>query len=776
MFDKRLYWLESRLSRHRTVPLAVGSTIPSSIAMPQPTMRYRAPDDRSTVFYAAPGQAAGGSSRTPRVASPTEPLPQRSYAFQDTMPREVLENYLSRAVQMESMCTDYPGFAPSTNLPSPTLAELNAILKAEADFLVDVGAKFIGRVAGWWGQWYADRELERLLTTADYLHTRDPEFILQACVFEVMFTSVHDHPAGTGMLIPQWAFDEFYPGQPYRSVFRVRVEADHTQGMLFDDSYPTSPTAPGHQLDQNGYFLDISRTETQLWVYWRAVRYLDAGCEAIHFGQVDITGDVVANPHNRHWWNVLTRIRDYAAGRKGVYYDNVLCRPLRQWAGRGARRGVVLCDGHTSGHLIYQPSAAREVQLVFDFHSSPLRPYSYTVSGAVFSAPQAEIRADFYHAIYRRSRGGYAPLPPHEFYASAPFLAEFDNVGRAGSPAVVANEGLPWVRTFDEITWFGGHQAAQGTSFVAGNAFWILDYTNGSIPNVGELLPDAATRNSYLRYFWHQVRRLDDNGWFNVPGRRGVYLATSAQTQLGQTQHTYPYGIGYLYRAYNEPTFPAGVRALPGGYGGQQATIKALFAGEVAHWEYDPLQADPALPGQARSWANVAGDVFDTHAGKVFYRSTDARVWTFFRAFEPATGWEWRQVSLDPGGVPRSDVAGPLAFDPARNRVYYRNTAGGLGLLQATDSQGWLHQDMGSLPGPADAPADHLLPDSQGRLFYRTRSGRVVAAYQDAAGTWRHSVLDPQAPLAAGDLVLAASGRIFYRGYEGQLHGLLYLP
>ena len=60
-----------------------------------------------------------------------------------------------------------------------------------------------------------------------------------------------------------------------------------------------------------------------MWVFYRAVRYIDAGFEAIHFGQVEATGNQdpnrgpVNDPGGRHWWSVLARIREFAAGQNG---------------------------------------------------------------------------------------------------------------------------------------------------------------------------------------------------------------------------------------------------------------------------------------------------------------------------------------------------------------------------------------------------------------------------------------------------------------------------
>ena len=45
-----------------------------------------------------------------------------------------------------------------------------------------------------------------------------------------------------------------------------------------------------------GQVPDVSRPETRLWFYYQAASYIDAGCEGIHFGQVEIMN---RNDHSR---------------------------------------------------------------------------------------------------------------------------------------------------------------------------------------------------------------------------------------------------------------------------------------------------------------------------------------------------------------------------------------------------------------------------------------------------------------------------------------------
>ena len=122
---------------------------------------------------------------------------------------------------------------------------------------------------------------------------------------------------------------------------------------------------------------DISRPETKLWFYYAAVSYIDAGIEAIHFGQAEIMNG--NDPHSEHWWQVLSLVREYAA--------------------QHARRHFVLCDAHVPhGGLLCQD------RLLLDFHSFPLR-----IAEVPDRPQEGVLRVGFVDSIYGHSRGGLTP-------------------------------------------------------------------------------------------------------------------------------------------------------------------------------------------------------------------------------------------------------------------------------------------------------------------------------------------------------------------------------
>lgn len=201
------------------------------------------------------------------------------------------------------------------------------------------------------------------------------------------------------------------------------------------------------------------------------MRQLDAGCEALHFGQSQLMDDRDAG--HRAFWGLLQRIRAYARTRN---------------------RGFVLCDAHTHGEY-YDPRPAAPLpdslrQLLFDYHSFPLRPFEAdTLRAGTHSAYlSVDATGNPTGAIFQRSRGGRAPggwLCRH-----LPAQAEFDN-GPTGIPDKPGQWPLVWGH--DEISWFANQP--------------------------------VAYRNQWLVYAQGRVHELDPDAYFQLPGVRGVLLA-----------------------------------------------------------------------------------------------------------------------------------------------------------------------------------------------------------------------------------------------------------
>ncbi|MEX0774433.1 MAG: hypothetical protein WD042_01840 [Phycisphaeraceae bacterium] len=340
------------------------------------------------------------------------PVDQHSYGFDGTISRPVLERYLSRSVSMAGLCQ------------SPQRDE-------DLRMLHHIGAKYVGRVAYIWAQHEAEDDEAHFdaaaQTVADYQRF-DGDAIFQAAIFE----AVHERFV-SNITVPAWVFEEF--DQP------AQQRCFDYDAMLYDRGRDYGEPAAWRPHGGNDWFHgrwrppaayhwmrgrpadagsvpDMSKLETRMWFFYRARRYIDAGYQALHLGQVHLMDH--GDPGWRHWWELLTRIRRY--GREH------------------ARRHMVLLDAHTHG------AAMDDGRLLFDLHSFPL--YIKDVGD---HPERTELAIGFKDAIFGKSLGG---ITPSGWSCDAlPYIVEFDNYGSSGRPGQHFDEGN-WVWGCDEITWF----------------------------------------------------------------------------------------------------------------------------------------------------------------------------------------------------------------------------------------------------------------------------------------------------------------------------------
>ncbi|MCW3051418.1 MAG: hypothetical protein JWN14_588 [Chthonomonadales bacterium] len=129
--------------------------------------------------------AEGASDEAPVLT--TDPR----FRFTKTISRQVLNNYLSRAVTHYGLCSTSP--EPAT-----------AYFDDDMRMLTGLGAKFIGRAAyAWVPPDDDDAHFRMAQERAERVHKSDPEIVLQAAVFEAVYESVGKIP------VPDWVFTEF---------------------------------------------------------------------------------------------------------------------------------------------------------------------------------------------------------------------------------------------------------------------------------------------------------------------------------------------------------------------------------------------------------------------------------------------------------------------------------------------------------------------------------------------------------------------------------------
>ncbi|MDF2541562.1 MAG: hypothetical protein K0S47_1280 [Herbinix sp.] len=307
-----------------------------------------------------------------------------NFYFDGNITREVLNNYLARAVT-------HCGIGEDNSLASSTFEDDLRMLKEE-------GAKFIGRASYVWSKTDDARHFQIARERAARAHGVDPEFILQACVFECIEKSFVN-----SIKIPTWVFE----------AFGVEIVDRHFNydNMLFKNGKYINQWGEDFSVE------DINQLESRLWIYYRACSYIDAGFEGIHFGQVHLIG----------------------AEDEGFRYFKQVIGMIREYAAKHARRHYVLCDAHTHGISVDGIS-------LFDYNAFPIR-----LKEVLDKPMECVCEEEYLDSLFSRSAPG---VSPSGWSAEAmPFIVEFDNFGRNPNRGV-PNQGSYFTWGYDEITWF----------------------------------------------------------------------------------------------------------------------------------------------------------------------------------------------------------------------------------------------------------------------------------------------------------------------------------
>jgi hypothetical protein len=326
------------------------------------------------------------------------------YRFNRLISRQALDSYLARAVSHAGLCACSP-------------EEAATHFDDDLRMLAHIGAKFIGRAAyAWLPPDDDDAHFRLARERADRAHAADPDMILEAAVFEAIYEKLGN------ISVPEWVFAEFKQPAAKRAFRYADMLYD---GGKFRDHWMKGASVP-----------DMSKLETRMWFTYRACRYIEAGFEAIHFGQVHLMDQ--NDPEHRYWLDVLTRIRRYAALH--------------------GRRRMALCTAHTHGVVLTGN------RLLFDYHAWPLRPRE------VRNQPERVEVAEWSDSIVNHSEGGIAPSGWQ--CDALPYLVEFDNFGSSGK-GHQARVGPPWVWGFDEIDWFAHQPEAARNGFLRTAFTWL---------------------------------------------------------------------------------------------------------------------------------------------------------------------------------------------------------------------------------------------------------------------------------------------------------------
>lgn len=368
------------------------------------------------------------------------------YSFQGFISEKVLRNYLARAVTFANETEE------SVNLESTEYIR----------FILNVGAKFIGRLTSPWV--VSEDEVSTHKGQKEFislLHKYDPEIICEACIFENVTKQINS------IQIPEYVFEAF--GIP------IEKRNFSYEKMLF-------PNKKYLNVFGDGSTPDITNRETQMYFYWRACNFIDLGYEALHMGQV-------------HWMSE----RD----SKFSCFSKVF-KMVRAYAKKNARRKMVLINAHTLG--MYDENG----NLLFDFNEWPMRGVEPegSVPHTPEEYPQEMILAvndweasDWRSCIFTKSKGGRTPSG--WACESLPYLFELDNAG----PPQIDKKDKPGFKSescwgYDDISWFANQQDEYRREWLNYAVDWICE----NDPNGYFELPARRTafvtsyRNTYKYY------------------------------------------------------------------------------------------------------------------------------------------------------------------------------------------------------------------------------------------------------------------------------------
>jgi len=384
-------------------------------------------------------------------AAPGDAGPALDFQFDTTISKVVLENYLSRSISFTELLHD--------DLAQP-MNPRGVDPRDNIRLLIGSKAKFVGRALMLWG---GENNLTsfvgRAKSYADVLHQQDPDLVLQAAEFEIVTRAVES------VAVPPPVFMEF--GQPVVTRSFVYRDMLYANGNLVNH-WGTDASVP-----------DMGRIETRMWFYHLASTYIDAGIEAIHFGQVSLMDQ--NDPGHVGWLDMLGRVRAYARAH--------------------ARRHMVICDAHTPTGGYVEGG-----RVLFDAHAFPLR--IAEVAGRPF---KGVLQVGYADSLYKRSNGGITPSG--WFCDHLPYLVEFDNFG-SNNPGHTSS--APFIWGWDEITWFATQSEADRNDWLRYAWNWVHDNDpigHVEMPGSRVLSPGSA---GGPRWYWANAKSAACPGGFNT--------------------------------------------------------------------------------------------------------------------------------------------------------------------------------------------------------------------------------------------------------------------
>ena len=638
-------------------------------ASPGTSNRLTSGTERTTggASYPEATSAFTGSTTTHLSGSDvvTDAAESPSYYFSNSISQEVLANYLDRAIDMQALCNDSfsnsvgefgrPHWQAVSDFLGPTHDEHAKHLV----MLRYLKPKMITYMAGLWdNMWpaYIEIMLVNLKADLEYIHNYiDSDIICAAGAGEHIDYNVDN------VIIPRYVWNSFnspatYTGRKFNYVNMCYTNDDLarltnyggemvTIGSMVIGGYPQILTALNlsealsaqevyHNIYGNGY-MDVTKTETQMWQYYMATQFMKVGCELFHMGDVYNNMYIDKITGYQSTWNLVSKIRQ--AATYGVMDDTgelII-----------ARRGVMLIHGagvdKASDEIfgfVYDPPGSSQPDwtksLLFDVLRGPL-PLSRNSNGHCTDSPinypkileQPQTNGYYtQNTLFNRTKGG---LHPQGWYCvHSPCLLDFDlteNDSEYGCH--VEGSSMSRIYGLDCISWF--------------------------------YLQPVAIRNLIIPYVYYKLKCLDPNCFFAMPGRMSTGISVTPSGVVP--------GDILWYRAETE-------------YENGEDTISKLWNGYFTNLPYQWINHNWTAENFCGGTSpNAYKNLIFVGDDKIFYVGSDQRVYAFVKFNGSWLGtspswWVQAPQTLDGrtiAAVTPVAVEGPLVANPNGTSIIY---------------------------------------------------------------------------------------------------------
>lgn len=347
---------------------------------------------------------------TRKALKPKDASGPLQFKGRDGLTKRILEAYLARAVSHMSIMDD-----------------------RSREFLHYTGAKFVHWSDLGWVRLYKDEDWQRITSAVDAIHLADwgQDVIVECGVMEAIGRSAIDSTP-----IPPWLLkvltdlgiqDKRVPGPNGSGYFSYEAMFDRSDEVWAKRMVGRWVA----DLEMEQSVPDLTMLETQLYYAYVIAEYIDAGFEAIMFGQTMLTG-----------------ARDI--GNEALHN---ICEFAKRWAGLRGYRGAVALSSHVIYPTDYPKTPEDKARPLFTHLTWPTR-LSYTQKNAMgmHFGPDAKEEG-------RRQGGGEIVRLlqlPHDL----PILLEIDNYGPSKGPNAVCDQG------YDEITAYAAKNPEQRAAFL----------------------------------------------------------------------------------------------------------------------------------------------------------------------------------------------------------------------------------------------------------------------------------------------------------------------